>query len=191
MLSSDLVPLNILLWVDLISNGTKCSQAPRTFTNSLGMWDHMEESINSLKKSVNGPSVVILFTLVEVLFTARLLFPHEINASWSLASGILQMHIINFWELCPREMGRWHSHTTQARLLTFKCIYLLLLVTQSSPTLCHPPGESARLLCPWDSPGKGTGVGSHFLLWGIFPTQGLNPGLLHCRQMLYHLSRQT
>ena len=66
----------------------------------------MEESINSLKKSVNGPSVVILFTLVEVLFTARLLFPHEINASWSLASGILQMHIINFWELCPREMGR-------------------------------------------------------------------------------------
>ena len=32
--------------------------------------------------------------------------------------------------------------------------------------------------------------GCHFLLQGIFPTQGLNPGLLHCRQMLYHLSHQ-
>ena len=42
------------------------------------------------------------------------------------------------------------------------------------------------LLCPWDSPGKNTGVGCYFLLQGIFPTQGSNPGLLHCRQMLYH-----
>ena len=38
------------------------------------------------------------------------------------------------------------------------------------------------------SPGKNTGAGCHFLLQGIFPTQGSNPGLLHCRQMLYHLS---
>ena len=36
----------------------------------------------------------------------------------------------------------------------------------------------ARLLCPWDSPGQNTGVGCHFLLQGIFPTQGWNPGLL-------------
>ena len=47
-----------------------------------------------------------------------------------------------------------------------------------------------RLLCPWNFPGKNTGVGCYFLLQGIFPTQGLNPGLLHCRQMLYHLSHQ-
>ena len=39
-------------------------------------------------------------------------------------------------------------------------------------------------------PGKSTGVGCHFLLQGIFPTQGLNLGLLHCRQTLYHLSYQ-
>ena len=43
-----------------------------------------------------------------------------------------------------------------------------------------------RLLRPWDFSGKSTGVGSHFLLQEIFPTQGLNPGLLHSRQMLYH-----
>ena len=41
-----------------------------------------------------------------------------------------------------------------------------------------------------DSPGKNTGVGCHSLLQGIFPTQGSNLGLLHCRQILYHLSHQ-
>ena len=42
----------------------------------------------------------------------------------------------------------------------------------------------------WLYPGQNTGVGSHSLLQGIFPTQGLNPGLPHCRQILYQLSHQ-
>ena len=46
------------------------------------------------------------------------------------------------------------------------------------------------LLHPWDFPGKSTGVGCHFFLQRIFPTQGSNPDLPHCRQMLYHLSHQ-
>ena len=41
-----------------------------------------------------------------------------------------------------------------------------------------------RLLHPWNSPSKNTGVGCHFLLQGIFLTQGLNPGLPHCGQTL-------
>ena len=45
-----------------------------------------------------------------------------------------------------------------------------------------------RLYNPWNSPGQNTGVGSFSLLQGIFPTHGLNPGLLHCRQILYQLS---
>ena len=45
--------------------------------------------------------------------------------------------------------------------------------------------SSARLLCPWDSPDKNTGVGCHALLQGIFLTQGSNLGLLHCWQTLY------
>ena len=45
----------------------------------------------------------------------------------------------------------------------------------------------ARLLCPWDSPGKNTGVGCHFLLQGI---PGSTPCLLHCRQILYGLRHQ-
>ena len=44
--------------------------------------------------------------------------------------------------------------------------------------------EPTRLLRPWDSPGKNTGVGYHFLLQGIFLTQGSNLGLLHWRQTL-------
>ena len=48
--------------------------------------------------------------------------------------------------------------------------------------------QSARILCPWDSSGKNTGVGCRFLLQGIFPTQGSNLDLLRCRQILYHLS---
>ena len=62
-------------------------------------------------------------------------------------------------------------------------------VTQSclilcDPTDCSPPGSSVHGV----SPDKNTGVGLHALLQGIFPTQGSNPGLSHCRQSLYHLS---
>ena len=50
--------------------------------------------------------------------------------------------------------------------------------------------EPTRLLHPWDFPGKSTGLGCHFLLQGIFPTQGSNPVLPRCRQTLYRLSHQ-
>ena len=43
---------------------------------------------------------------------------------------------------------------------------------------------------PWNSPGQNIGVGSFSLLQEIFPTQGLNPGLPHCRQVLYQLSHK-
>ena len=66
-----------------------------------------------------------------------------------------------------------------------------VLVTQSCPTLCHPrdcspPGSSVHR----DSPGMNTGVDCYVFLQGIFPTQELNRGLLHCRQILYQLSYQ-
>ena len=58
-------------------------------------------------------------------------------------------------------------------------------VTQSCPTL-RPHGLDS----PWNSAGQTIGVGSISLLQGIFPTQGLNRRLLHCRQILYQLSYQ-
>ena len=57
----------------------------------------------------------------------------------------------------------------------------------SQPHGLYPP---RFLLCPWNSPGKNTGVGGQFLLQRIFLTQGLNLGLLYCRQTLYHLNHQ-
>ena len=57
---------------------------------------------------------------------------------------------------------------------------LCCLVTQSCPTLLWPHGlQLSRLLCPGDFPGNNTWVGCHLLLLGIFPTQDLNPLLLH------------
>ena len=58
-------------------------------------------------------------------------------------------------------------------------------VAQSCPTLWEPVDCS-----PWNSLGQNSGVGSLCLLQGIFPTQGLNSGLPHCSQILYHLSHQ-
>ena len=54
------------------------------------------------------------------------------------------------------------------------------LVAKLCPTLQRPHGlQLTRLPCPWDLPGKNTGVGCHFFYQGIFPTQRLNPHLLH------------
>ena len=68
---------------------------------------------------------------------------------------------------------------------------MLCLVAQSCPILCDSidcslPGSSVY----GDSPGKNTGMGRHSLFQGIIPKQGSNPGLLHCRLILYHLSHQ-
>ena len=71
-------------------------------------------------------------------------------------------------------------------------IYMCLcLGTQWCPTLCDPmdcstPGSAVHE----DSPGKNTGVDGHAVLQGIFPTQGPNLGLPHCRRFLYRLSHQ-
>ena len=71
------------------------------------------------------------------------------------------------------------------------CVCVCVLDTRSCPALWDPmdhspPHSSVHGI----SPGKNTGVGCHFLLQGIFSVQGLNLGLLHCRQILYRLCHQ-
>ena len=71
------------------------------------------------------------------------------------------------------------------------CMCVQRWVAQSCLTLCDPvdcslPGSSVR----GDSPGKNTGAGCHAPLQGIFPTQRSNPGLPHCRRILYRLNHQ-
>ena len=63
----------------------------------------------------------------------------------------------------------------------------LLCLTPCDPMDYSLSGSSEN---PWDSPGQNTRVGSSFLLQGLFPTQGANTGLPHCRRILYCLSHQ-
>ena len=120
----------------------------------------------------------------------------------SLSMGILQARILE-WPSMPSYRGPSQfrdrtqvSHIAGRFFTTVPpgkplCYAALCLVIQSCPTLCSPmdcspPGFSVH----GDSPGNNARVGCHALLQGIFPIQGSNPGLPHCRQILYCLSHQ-
>ena len=75
----------------------------------------------------------------------------------------------------------WESDIAACVVL---CLVAQLCLTLCNLMNCSLPGSSVH----GDSPGKNTGVGCHALLQEIFPTQRLNPGLLHCREILYWLS---
>ena len=83
---------------------------------------------------------------------------------------------------CGQVFVRTYAFLSLGQILTSgmpRCV--LCLVTAQAP-----PGSSDH----GDSPGKNTGVGCHALFQGIFPTQGSNPGILHCRWILYQLSHK-
>ena len=83
-------------------------------------------------------------------------------------------------------VNNWYRYTAVLASVTF-CESESEVMSDS----LRPHGlQPTRLPFPWDFPGKDIGVGCHVLRQGIFPTQGLNPGLPHCRQMLYCLSYQ-
>ena len=74
---------------------------------------------------------------------------------------------------------------------TWELLHVSCSVASVMSDSVRPYGlQPTRLLCPWDSPDKNTRVCSHFLLQSILLTQGSDPGLLHCKQFLYHLSHQ-
>ena len=88
----------------------------------------------------------------------------------------------------PRAIKGWGPLLHSVCVCVCVCVFL---VTRSCPTLCNPmdcspPGSSVL----GDSVSKNTGGGFRSLLQGIFPIQGSNLGLLHRRQILYHLSHQ-
>ena len=72
-----------------------------------------------------------------------------------------------------------HNWSNLACMHTYRlCNYFCQVASVVSDSLRPLRLQPSRLLCPWDSPGKNTGVGCHFLLQRIFPTQGSNPCLL-------------
>ena len=69
-------------------------------------------------------------------------------------------------------------------------IYIYIRSESESCSVMSVSLQPHGLYSPWNSPGWNTGVGSLSLLQGIFPNQGSNPGLLHCRRILYQLSQR-
>ena len=93
--------------------------------------------------------------------------------------------------LSKPELGRKKSLRKQRkcfpRLRDFVCVCVCVCVSFSVTSNSLEPHELrlTRPLCPWNSPSKNTGVSCYSLFQGMFPTQGLNPGLLHRRRILY------
>ena len=100
---------------------------------------------------------------------------------WSQYLQITPTSDTTVFFLCP--LG---DHGLPQLLSLFALYYPLMcpdcccLDTRAYQTLLWPHGLlPARLLCPWDFPGKNIGMGCHFLLQGLFPTQESNPSFLH------------
>ena len=114
--------------------------------------------------------------------------PHTRQVRWPAQVKDMAAGVLTF---SSKSSGPEQDHVTSSFLMQIIIHDSLCLVAQLCPTLCNPtdcslPGSSVH----GDSPAKNTGVGCHTLLQGIFPTQGSNPGLTHCRWTLYHLSHQ-
>ena len=127
-------------------------------------------------------------------YTLKLLihlhFPGSLDVTWKVPS----LYHVQGSE-SPDDTSTWilTAPPIHARERSFNNLSLLSLPGDLEKSLSHVQlfvTPWSRLLRPWDFPGKITGVGSHSLLQEIFPTQGANPGLLHCRQTLYCLSHQ-
>ena len=94
----------------------------------------------------------------------------------------------NFW------VTSWDHRYSVSFILFCNIIFLLLpMKVKVKSEICSVVSDSLRphgLCSPWSSPGQNTGVVSLSLFWGIFPTQGSNPGLPHYRWILYQLSHK-
>ena len=87
--------------------------------------------------------------------------------------------------MCKICLYAWNQHKSTTDILSdflkswsfCLAVPFLVLVTQSCPAVCKSHGlQPARFLCPWDSPGKKTGMGCHFLLQGYLADPGIEPG---------------
>ena len=147
-----------------------------------------------------GDSSLSLTSLSESLFLS--LFKTCSSQDWGLCDpmdcslpgsslhGIFQARILKWVAISFSRGSSWSRDGTR-----ISCIGGRFFTTQlPGKSILKYEWKSLRhvwlFAAPWNSPGQNTGVDSLFLLQGIFPTQGLNPGLLHCRRILYQLSYQ-
>ena len=110
---------------------------------------------------------------------------------WTWVSCIAG-RFFTFWgtKKAPYLPGLFQIQIPSWRLAAWTYIPLPSVKWSESRSVVSDSLQPHRLYSPWDSPGQNTAVGSLFLLQGIFPTQGSNQCLLHCRWILYQLSYQ-
>ena len=131
---------------------------------------------------------------IRIIYTTRSeRTPNTWDVSWVLLRGKMlgwtrkqnvrrnvllkeYFHIAGLLSLNLREEIHWKNSANQIRC------------ERESHSVVSNPLQPHGLYIPWNSPGHNTGVGSLSLPQRIFQTQGLNPGLLHCRWILYQLS---
>ena len=118
-----------------------------------------------------------------VAVTSNSCDPMDSSLPGSSTHGILQARIL---EWVATSFSKQHvCMCVSCSVVTRQCVCVCESRSVVSDSLW-----SHGLQSPWNSPGKNTGVGGLSLLQGIFPTQGLNPGLPHCWQILYQLSHK-
>ena len=138
----------------------------------LQLFSRLEANVPSILKGLTVWAVCILPPTVFKEAALHLLCPS------STAPCLI---FVKLSEVFPAHLqATWHLYRYWPHVLVSE--------TLCDAMDCSPPGSS---VCPWNSPGKNTGLFCHFLLQGIFPTQGLNLDLLHWRQILYQLSYQA
>ena len=95
--------------------------------------------------------------------------------------------------MSPTLTGEFFTDESPGKSNVYTLLYIKCITNKNlheSHSVMSDSLQPNGLYSLWNSPGQNTGVGSHPLLQGIFPTQGLNPGLLYCRRILCHLSHQ-
>ena len=139
--------------------------------SKISLWMLMRNTTGHTKQFTRGPATPMIVAWGTRLFGVFALFPNctkRVVTSSNMSGGSNSIWV-----------SEWKS---LSRVRLFATLYALESTIHATIVyLC-------RLYGPWNSPGQNTGVGGLSLLQGIFPTQGSNPGLSHCRRILYQLN---
>ena len=125
---------------------------------------------------------LFLHSVIQIAHSSKC---HEIFSQFSSVQSLSRVRLFATPWITARQASLWNLTYLQIFFNHWKCkncsciIVLLFSHSVISDSLGTPWTEPTRPLCPWDFPGKNTVVGCHYLLQGIFLTQGLNPHLLH------------
>ena len=140
---------------------------------------------------------LLIFTSIHMSECVRIaqscptLWDHiDCSPPGSSVHGILQARILEWVAISFSRGSSWLRDRTWVSCITGRFFTIWATSESESRSVVPDSLQPHGLYSPWNSPGQNTGVGSLSLLQGIFPTQGSNPCLLHCRRILYQLSHK-